>query len=51
MINPQGVSSYNPADANINNKPINKYYHNSKESTVPLKYFKGQDLEMYYMEK
>ena len=34
-------------------KPINKYYQAANRDTVshPLKYFKGQDLEMFYMEK
>ena len=34
-------------------RPINKYIEASPESQKknPLKYFKGQDLELYYMEK
>ena len=34
-------------------KPIQKYLENSdaEQKSFPLKYFKGQDLELYYMEK
>lgn len=34
-------------------KPIKKFYKDQKQEqkTQPLKYFKGQDLEMHYMEK
>ena len=52
-MNPFGASNYNPSDANIDiSKPIQKFYNsNQKEVNHPLKHFKGQDLEMYYMEK
>ena len=34
-------------------KPIMKYMEGSEaeQKSFPLKYFKGQDLELYYMEK
>ena len=34
-------------------KPIMKYMEasDSEQKSYPLKYFKGQDLELYYMEK
>jgi len=39
-----------PADGD---KPIMRYMESSdaEQKSYPLKYFKGQDLELYYMEK
>ena len=41
------------AVASDGEKPIMKYMEGSdaEQKSYPLKYFKGQDLELYYMEK
>lgn len=43
----------NQAAAANGDKPISKYMEgtNADPKSYPLKYFKGQDLELYYMEK
>jgi hypothetical protein len=55
LINVNGTLGYDPQDANLEiSKPIKKYYKEDKnidQKSQPLKYFKGQDLEMHYMEK
>ena len=40
-------------DSNLEiSKPIYKFFqHEKSQKSQPLKYFKGQDLEMHYMEK
>jgi hypothetical protein len=51
IINAVGQSNYNPIDANLEiSKPIQRYYHPKEEKSIPLKTFRGQDLEMFYME-
>ena len=53
LINVNGATGYDPMDSNLEiSKPIYKFFQNDKnQKSQPLKYFKGQDLEMHYMEK
>jgi hypothetical protein len=46
-------SNYQTSSAGMQPKPIMKYMEGKEaaQKSYPLKYFKGQDLELYYMEK
>lgn len=46
-------SNYQNSQVETQPKPIMKYMdgNDAAQKSYPLKYFKGQDLELYYMEK
>jgi len=53
MLSNMANQMQGPAGPADGDKPIMRYMESSdaEQKSYPLKYFKGQDLELYYMEK